>query len=434
MSGHDAPSPGDRDAPSPGDRDARREDLLRLTGSAGANKLMESELLRLVKRSPFHVRVPAPKRDGDGTLLYPFTPEVAWVAACYHRSSSRISWDLWSSPADRLEPLFADLVPLVAADDRLDLGSRTLRVNVEVRGAGDFAAGPLQVRGVVKNALVEGLLSRGIDVIVGEEHPDVQIAVRRSGPDDARRTIVSLDLGGGPRHRRGDPEADRGERVAIVDAPLRETLAAQLVLFSRWDARSEPLIDPMAGGASIPIEAAHLATGHAVRRPEWLLLARHPAFSGLPTEAPNLFVGTEPRILAWDREQAAVPAMIGNLRAAGLTGTGRDSWITVGVRDVRELNPDMLREVWPDADLAHGVFCSNPPYGQRLGSDDLPALLELYRDMGRAFMRFPGWRVAVFVANRGFAAAFETGYGREPRIVKPASNADLRGWFFLFER
>src|SRR5436190_1931045 len=239
-----------------------REDLLRVVGSAGANKIMEAELLRLVKRSPFHVRVPAPRRDGDATLLYPFSREVAWVAACYHRSSSRIAWDLWSSPADRLEPLFADLVPLVAADDRLDFGAARLRVDVEVRGAADFAAGPLQVRGVVKNALVEGLASRGIEVVVDDERPDVEIIVRRGGADDARRTIVSLDLGGGPRHRRGDPSAERGERVAIVEAPLRETLAAQLVLFSRWDARVEPLIDPMAGGASIPIEAAHLATGH----------------------------------------------------------------------------------------------------------------------------------------------------------------------------
>ena len=61
---------------------ARREDMLRLTGSAGANALMESELLRLVKRSPFMVRVPKPRRDGDATLLYPFDPHVAWVAAC----------------------------------------------------------------------------------------------------------------------------------------------------------------------------------------------------------------------------------------------------------------------------------------------------------------------------------------------------------------
>ena len=54
---------------------------------------MEAELKRLVMRSPFGVRVEKPKREGEETLLYPFEACVAWVAACHHRTSSRISWD-----------------------------------------------------------------------------------------------------------------------------------------------------------------------------------------------------------------------------------------------------------------------------------------------------------------------------------------------------
>src|SRR5712664_725093 len=76
---------------------------------------MEAELKRLVMRSPFQVRVEKPKREGEATLLYPFDARVAWVAACYHRTSSRISWDLCSSGAVRLEPLFADIVPYAFA-------------------------------------------------------------------------------------------------------------------------------------------------------------------------------------------------------------------------------------------------------------------------------------------------------------------------------
>ena len=95
---------------------AQTESALRLSGTVGSNKVMESELLRLVKRSPFHVRVPKPARQGSTALRYPFDPAIAWVAACYHRSSSRIGWELASSPAVRLEPLVSDLVPLLAAD------------------------------------------------------------------------------------------------------------------------------------------------------------------------------------------------------------------------------------------------------------------------------------------------------------------------------
>src|SRR5688500_17911188 len=83
---------------------------------------MEAELKRLVMRSTFDVRLGKPKREGEETLLYAFDARVAWVAACHHRTSSRISWDLCSSPAVRLEPLFADLLPALSSDDRLPDG------------------------------------------------------------------------------------------------------------------------------------------------------------------------------------------------------------------------------------------------------------------------------------------------------------------------
>src|SRR5438552_13460400 len=98
---------------------------------------MEAEFKRLVMRSPFDVRVEKPVREGEATLLYPFEARVAWVAACYHRTSSRITWDLCSSDAVRLEPLFADLVPMLSSDDRLPTGD-SLRLSVEVGSASDF--------------------------------------------------------------------------------------------------------------------------------------------------------------------------------------------------------------------------------------------------------------------------------------------------------
>ena len=59
---------------------AKRCDELRLTGSAGANRVMEAEFKRLVMRSPFEVRVEKPQREGEATLLYPFDARTAWVA------------------------------------------------------------------------------------------------------------------------------------------------------------------------------------------------------------------------------------------------------------------------------------------------------------------------------------------------------------------
>jgi 23S rRNA G2445 N2-methylase RlmL len=384
---------------------------------------MEAEFKRLVMRSSFEMRLDAPKREGEETLLYAFDARVAWVAACHHRTSSRISWDLCSSQAVRLEPLFEDLLPALSSDDRLP-GGTPLRFSVEVGAASDFEASPLQLRGVVKNALVEALASRGVAAEVDSDAPDVVFVVRRAGTPDARRTVVGIDIGGGSRHR-------RGARVATGLAPLRETLAAQLIMLSRWDARTEPLVDPMAGSATIPIEAAGLAVGAAIRRPADLPLRHLAAFRGLPDDTPDLFPGTVAQIVALDADGACISAMVGNLRAAGLTGAAYDHAIVIGQQDVRRLTPDHIARLLPAVrTMRPGVFCFNPPYGVRIGGErGEEELLGLYADMGRALGRFSGWRAACFVANPRFVYAF----GHRATMTKPASNANLRGTFLVFQ-
>jgi 23S rRNA G2445 N2-methylase RlmL len=384
---------------------------------------MEAELKRLVMRSPFDVRVPKPKREGEATLLYPFDARIGWVAACHHRTSSRISWDLASSQAVRLEPLFEDLVPDLQSDDRLPTAAK-LRFSVDLGSAHDFEASPLQLRGVVKNAIVDALVSRGVAAEVDADSPDVVFVARRAGTPERRRTVVGIDIGLGARHR-------RGARVASGPAPLRETMAAQLIVLSRWDARSEVLVDPMAGGGTIPIEAAGLAVGAAIRQPPDLPFRHLAAFDGLPLEAPDLFPGTVPRILALDVDETRIPAMVGNLRAAGLTGPSQEHSIVIGQLDVRALTPDYVAGALPRArDMKAGVFCFNPPYGVRIGGEaGEEKLLELYADMGRALARFRGWRAACFVANPGFVEAF----GHFPVMTKPATNAELPGAFLLYQ-
>jgi 23S rRNA G2445 N2-methylase RlmL len=323
----------------------------------------------------------------------------------------------------RLEPLFDDLLAALSSDDRLP-GGAPLRFSVEVGPSFDFEASPLQLRGVVKNAIVEALASRGLASEVDADSPDVVFVVRRAGTPGAQRTVVGIDIGGGARHR-------RGARVASGPAPLRETMAAQLIMLSRWDARTEPLVDPMAGGATIAIEAAGLATGAAIRRPSDLPQRHLAAFTDLPHDAPGLFPGTVPQIVALDADPDTIPAMVGNLRAAGLTGSPYEDSIVIGQRDVRGLTPDYIERRLPAVrDMRPGVFCFNPPYGVRIGGEHGEEKLHaLYSDMGRALARFSGWRAACFVANPHFVAAF----GHAPTMTKPASNANLRGTFLVFQ-
>ena len=399
---------------------ARSESALRISGTVGSNKVMESELLRLVKRSPFHVRVPRPARQGSMALRYPFDPAIAWVAACYHRSSSRIGWELASSPADRLEPLVADLVPLLAADNRLPR-NRTVTFTVEVKGVDDFEAGPLQLRGAVKSAFEQAMEKRGGSGLVDSKAPEWEMLVRRVGPEDDRRTLVILDLGRGPRHL-------RGQRVAQGPAPMRETLAAQLVLLAKWMPHAEPLVDPTAGSGTIAVEAALLARGMAVRKPVDLPALRLPFFDDFPDQSPPLYPDTRPYILASDINEECISWMIGNLRASGLTGRDLEKTIKVRSMDATRLTPERIREILPDAPGEGGLFALNPPYGRRLqgGEGDV---LRLYRDLGRTLKCFDGWRAAVIVANEDFKSAFNA----RPSLVKPTSAAGLRAEFLVFD-
>jgi putative N6-adenine-specific DNA methylase len=401
-------------------KSAQTESALRLSGTVGANKVMESELLRLVKRSPFHVRVPKPARQGSMALRYTFDPAVAWVAACYHRSSSRIGWELASSPAVRLEPLVADLVPLLAADDRLPRG-RSVTFTVEVKGVEDFESGPLQLRGAVKSAFEQAMQKRGGQAVVQTKAAEWEMLVRRVGVENDRRTLVILDLGGGPRHM-------RGQRVAQGPAPLRETLAAQLVLLAKWMPHAEPLVDPTAGSGTIAVEAALLARGFAVRKPEDLPALRSSVFAGFPLQAPPLYPDTRPYILAADINEECIAWMIGNLRASGLTGRDVEQSIVVRAMNATELTPERLAEILPDAPGDRGLFAFNPPYGRRMQGED-GDVLELYRDLGRTLKRFDGWRAAVIVANEGFKGAFNV----RPSLVKPTSAAGLRAEFLVFD-
>jgi len=379
-----------------------------------------AQVLRLVKRSPFHVRVPKPARQGSMALRYPFDPAVAWVAACYHRSSSRIGWELASSPAVRLEPLVADLVPLLAADDRLPRG-RSVTFTVEVKGVEDFEAGPLQLRGAVKSAFEQAMQKRGGHAVVQNKAAELEILVRRVGVGEERRTLVILDLGRGPRHL-------RGQRVAQGPAPMRETLAAQLVLLAKWMPHAEPLVDPTAGSGTIAVEAALLARGFAVRKPEDLPALRLPVFAGFPSQAPPLYPDTRPYILASDINEECIAWMIGNLRASGLTGRDLEQSIVVRSMNATELTPDRVAEILPDAPGDRGLFAFNPPYGRRMQGED-GDVLQLYRDLGRTLKRFDGWRAAVIVANEGFKTAFNA----RPSLVKPTSVAGLRAEFLVFD-
>lgn len=193
---------------------------------------------------------------------------------------------------------------------------------------------------------------------------------------------VSVDAAGAPLFR-------RGWRARVGAAPLRETVAAAILLACRWDGE-RPFLDPMCGSGTLAVEAALAA---ARRAPG---LGRTFAFEALPGHDPartgrlRARLAAEARPIrvplhASDRNGGALRLAEKNAAAAGLAGV---------IRFVRE---DAARVVPPPG---AGLCATNPPWGVRLDE----AARESWAALAALLPRLAGWEVAVLGPERGFAS------------------------------
>jgi putative N6-adenine-specific DNA methylase len=189
---------------------------------------------------------------------------------------------------------------------------------------------------------------------------------------------VSADTSGALLHR-------RGYRLAQSQAPLRETLAAAMLLAAGYTG-TEPLLDPMCGSGTIPIEAALIARRRAPG------IARPFAFQRWPAYDPSAFE----RLLARAREQElerAPGAIVGSDVEPNAIAAAHENAARAGVeRDLR-LEVQAMRDA--TAPRERGLIVTNPPYGMRVRAD----LPRLYADLGD-LVRRSGYRGAALVADR----------------------------------
>ncbi len=212
----------------------------------------------------------------------------------------------------------------------------------------------------------------------GEEGDEVegQLIVVRLHRDVC---TISLDTSGALLHR-------RGYRLAVAKAPLRETLAAGLLLANGWNPET-PLVDPFCGSGTIPIEAAMLARrippgfrrdfaflrwpGTDLTR--WHALLDHARDAILP-QAPAPICGS-------DRDAGAIEAARANAERAGVAAD--ISWRHAAVSSL-------------EAPAGIGALVANPPYGMRVSEGK--ELRDLFARFGAvARERFPGWTLTLLL-------------------------------------
>ena len=391
-------------------------DELRVIGSTQTNVVMAAELIRVAHRA-IKQRPPDPRKEGLGQLVYPFDRNLAWAAVTYMRTATRVLWDVYRSRATRLEPLYDELVADIK-DDARKLWRDGDGISVEARRVDDFPAGERQIVGTVKNALVDALARRGIRLHVDPERPATRWVARQ---DERGELVISIDLGGGSL-------SQRGWRREAGEAPLREHLAAVLLMLCRFDPRKDALVDPMCGAGTIPIEAVHMA--RATPRPTPALKALGITYvpeGAASLEPAPLYPDAAPLVIGCDIDLDALAAARDNARAARCAEA-----ITWQRADVANLQPELVVDVARERGReppATGLILANPPYGERLDEHDLEVIYSAIADTCR---RFRGWRAGFLVGNPLLEQVFMRTIGR-PRIKKPLANANLRAYFYLYE-
>jgi 23S rRNA (guanine2445-N2)-methyltransferase / 23S rRNA (guanine2069-N7)-methyltransferase len=293
---------------------------------------------------------------------------------------------LWSRLASRI------LLPIAEFDiySDLDLYSCVFNIKwtdifavdnafvINFVGVNDFIRNSQYGALKIKDAIVDHFLRHTNErPNVAKHDPDIRLHAYLN----KNRVTLSLDLSGNSLH-------ERGYRQQTGQAPLKETLAAAIIMRSGWQS-DEPLLDPMCGSGTLLIEAAMMASKipPGLQRKQWGFFAWKGFNPTLWNELlfsakhnvckPNLpFIGYDNNPTVLERaKQNAIQAGVGDL-------------ITFALQDVTQLiNPLPMQTA--------GMIISNPPYGERLESE--PALIALHTALGRQIKHhFGGWRLSLF--------------------------------------
>ena len=234
----------------------------------------------------------------------------------------------------------------------------------------------------VKDAIVDYFERQGkARPNVDKDYPDVRIHVYLNKEE----LVVSLDLSGEALHLRGYRE-DTGQ------APLRETLAAAIVLRSGWK-KGTPLVDPMCGSGTLLIEATQMEAQIApqLHRLHWGFDYwkghNQDAWDKVKAEAVQqaetyFNQNPKPHFYGFDLDHRVLKKAQKNAQNAGVAHLIQ--WKQGDVAALKNPSPDEV-----------GTVICNPPYGERLGTT--PALIALYSVFGQRLKNeFGGWNASIF--------------------------------------
>ncbi|MGB3609772.1 MAG: bifunctional 23S rRNA (guanine(2069)-N(7))-methyltransferase RlmK/23S rRNA (guanine(2445)-N(2))-methyltransferase RlmL [Cellvibrio sp.] len=325
-------------------------------------------------------------RETVAGVYFSATLETAYRVCLWSRLANKILLPMASFSVSSQEELYQGVRELPWQEHLNPRGS----LLVDFTGTNDAIRNTQFGAVKVKDAIVDCLRDfSGERPSVAKRDPDLRVNARLAKD----KLVISIDLSGESLHR-------RGYRVKQGNAPLKENLAAGILLRAGWPAvaaEGGALLDPMCGSGTLLIEAALMAADIAPglgrasfgferwlnhRNDIWLSL-REEAFArraaGLARKLPE--------IRGYDADLKVIRAAEENIVSAEL-----DHWLRVNRKELAEFKKPT------HAPMDYGLIICNPPYGERLG--EIESLKLLYAHLGeRLRNEFQGWRAAIFTGN-----------------------------------
>ncbi len=331
-------------------------------GAPGLEPLLAVELTELGLRRPKIFTAPD---DYPGYVAFDAGKNVVLKANLHLRCADRVIVRLGTFKATTFPEFKAETSRL--AWERFVSPGRTVRFRVKC------AKSKLNHEAAIAQRAGEALSAR------------LKAEVKASSEDSAPLILiqatqdvftVDIDSSGEPLHR-------RGYRLASAKAPLKETLAAALLIASGWDKKST-FLDPLCGSGTIAIEAALMAEGLAPGRDRRFAFMDWPGFDHGDWEWTKAAVrhfpmAPYPKILASDRDEGAIRAARANAERAGVSER-----IEFSVRALSAVGPPP----------GPGFIVTNPPYGVRVGEGK--DLRDLYAQLGNVVRGLgPEWTTTI---------------------------------------
>jgi 23S rRNA (guanine2445-N2)-methyltransferase / 23S rRNA (guanine2069-N7)-methyltransferase len=315
-------------------------------------------------------------RERGGGVTFTGTLETGYRACLWSRTASRFLLQLTQFNAATAEDFYLQV--------------RAVDWRAHIDPAGTIACDFTGAHPAISNShfgalrLKDGICDRLRDDT--GSRPDVALvrpSVRIHAHANGAHIMLSLDLAGEGLHR-------RGYRVEAGEAPLRENLAAGILLRARWPEaaeRGEEFLDPMCGSGTLVIEAAMIAAQRApgLRREYFGFLGwkghDQMLWQRLMSQAEQLQrTAVTSTIRGSDVDQAALTIAAANAQRAGIASLAQFEH-----RPIATIAPLTQQP---------GLVCVNPPYGERMG--DETQVLALYTQLGQRLReQFAGWDAAV---------------------------------------